>query len=69
MNDHDLSPKFKMVADPMLLIQKVWETSTKNVAAHGYIVGMIDGLRWSNRITLEEYNELYDKFIFPPKDA
>lgn len=61
--DGDLKPQVQRISDPKELVRIMWESSTKNVAAQGYIVGMIDALRWSMSITKDQYIDLYESFV------
>jgi len=60
----DLTPKFMAFSNPREFVSHVWETSQKNAAASQYIAGVIDALRWSHAITVKDYSELYEKYIF-----
>jgi hypothetical protein len=60
----DLSPNFMKFSNPREFVSHVWETSQKNAAARQYIVGVIDALRWSHAITVKDYTELYERYVF-----
>lgn len=64
----DLDQKVYSISNPLELVRHQWETSTKGEAAKGYIVGMIDALRWGMSITSVEYEALYDTYVHNEPD-
>lgn len=59
----DLTDLYMNQKSPGELIAKAWAESARNQAAVNYIAGMIDGLRFANAISLEEYNIFCDQYL------
>lgn len=60
----DIKESTKRIQNACELIEIVWQQSQKNHAAIMLIAGMLDGLRWADKISAEEYSGYYDEFVF-----
>lgn len=60
----DLKTSLKNATDARDYIEKVWESSAKNTAAVNHVTGAIDALRFTKFISLKQYDELYNEFVY-----
>jgi len=68
-NDEDLKDDYRGVSSEPDFLQKAWNESSKNAVARGYMAGVLDALRWVKRITVQEYNEGYDTYVYGNGDT
>lgn len=64
MSLEDLKLELAQADSPSILVERAWESSTKNEVARGYIAGLIDALRYTKAVDLEEYNSLYARYVY-----
>ena len=60
----DLRDEMMYSTGPLDFIEQAWETSLQNAAAIHYISGVLDALRYTRVITLQEYDRMYTKYIY-----
>lgn len=63
-SDEDLKDDYRGLGSASEFLQKAWSESTKNAVARGYMSGALDALRWSKRISVQEYGLGYDTYVY-----
>lgn len=60
----DLKPEFAEAPDAVAFANLAWSTSAKNAAAHSYIAGVLDALRFTKALSLAQYTALVDTIVY-----
>ncbi|KGD61678.1 hypothetical protein Y5S_03686 [Alcanivorax nanhaiticus] len=64
MFEHDLKNELADAPTAKEFLRRAWQSSEKNAAARQYIAGALDAMRYSGRITYEEYSAFYEEYVF-----
>jgi len=56
-NDLPLSRRMREESDPIKMVRRVWEESTKNGFAMHYITAVLDTLLWCRQINIKTYEK------------